>query len=212
MFAAEIINAEAGDHPVPSDPRVLEASLRAADLCWHRFPYLAERYGERGHRFTRSDSAWLATLTCLNLAKINEQVSWLRGVLATRGVPSIMLQAHLETLCDELDAAVPAEHLIHAKLRQVAERLHEARRVHISDCEAERLSDAFDHAVGVGLASRLPRTALLLVSSVADENDGARGATASLGGWLTDAQRFPPAWRAAVEASLLEARTCGSRC
>jgi hypothetical protein len=206
MFSATTINADAGTHPVPSDPRELEASLRAGDICWHRFPYLSERYGERGLRFTRSDSAWLATLPGFDLARVNEQVAWLRGVLATRGIPSIMLQTHLEVLCDELDLAVPVDHAAHAKLRQAAKNLHDARQAHIPDAQAAVLSAAFDAAAKPSLRSRLPQAALLLVSAVADEIDGSLGAVANLAGWLTDQQRFPAEWRAAVEATLSQAR------
>jgi len=37
-FLVTSINPEAGRHPVPADARELEAALRAADLCWERFP------------------------------------------------------------------------------------------------------------------------------------------------------------------------------
>ncbi|MEI8029390.1 MAG: biliverdin-producing heme oxygenase [Comamonadaceae bacterium] len=56
------INPEAGRHPVPADARELQASIRAGDICWERFPYFEQRYGERGRRFARSDAAWQATL------------------------------------------------------------------------------------------------------------------------------------------------------
>jgi hypothetical protein len=206
VFSATIINADAGTHPVPSDPRALEASVRAGDICWHWFPYLSERYGERGHRFTRSDSAWLATLTRLDLPGATRQIAWLRGVLATRGIPSVLLQTHLEVLCDALDRAIPADHAAHATLRQAAEGLHEARRVRISDGQVTELSEAFDGATGAALRARLPRTPLLLVSAVVDEMDGSPGAVANLAGWLTDRQRFPVDWIAAVEAAI--ARAC----
>jgi hypothetical protein len=203
--SAADINPEAGSHPVPSDPREMHATLRAADICWQRFPYLAERYGERGLRFTRSDSAWLATLAGLGMPRVSEQVFWLRGVLATRGVPSLMLQSHLEILCGELDAAIPEEGAAHARLRRAAADLCEARRAHVSDERAAALSYAFDGEAGAGWVSRLPGTAHLLVSAVADEADGSVGAIGSLDCWLTDARRFPPAWIAAVGTVLSRA-------
>ena len=201
-----MLNAEAGTHPVPADPREWDAALRAGDLCWHRFPYLAERYGERGYRFTRSDSAWLATLTRLDPPTVTGQVRWLRDVLATRGIPSIVLQTHLDILYQELAVAVPADQAAHDKLRQAAEDLRETMRAHVSDAQLAALSQAFDQATDACWRSRLPHTPLLLVSAVADEIEGSRGAVANLSGWLTDRQRFPADWVAAVEATLSQAR------
>lgn len=201
-----MINADAGTHAVPSDPRALDASLRVGDTCWHRFPYLSARYGERGHRFTRSDSAWLATLGALDQTSITAQIAWLRGVLATRGVPSVMLQTHLELLCDELMCALPADQATHGRLRVAAEGLHDARRAHIADAQVAELCDAFAATADPAVRLRLPETPLLLASAVADEIDGSLGAVAALAGWLTDRDRFPEAWIAAVEATLLQAR------
>ncbi len=201
-----MLNAEAGAHPVPSEPPKLQASLRAADACWRRFPYLAERYGDRGHRFTRSDSAWLATLTQPDMPDVMAQIRWLREMLATRGIPSVILQTQLEILCDELDAAAPEGHATHATLRRAAEDLHEARRSHISDAQTAALTACFEAAAEACWRVRLPHTPLLLVSAVADEMDGSPGATESLGGWLTDRTRFPASWITAVEATLSQAR------
>jgi hypothetical protein len=184
----------------------LNASLRAGDACWHRFPYLAERYGERGQRFARSDSAWLATLTQPDMPALMEQILWLRDVLATRGIPSLILQTHLEMLCDELDAAAPEGHAAHDRLRRAAADLHEARRSHISDAQTAALAESFEATAEACWRARLPQVPHLLVSAVADEIDGSTGATDSLASWLTDRTRFPASWIAAVEAALSQAR------
>ncbi len=201
-----MLNAEAATHPVPADPRELAASLRAGDLCWHRFPYLAERYGERGYRFTRSDSAWLATLTHLDPPTVAGQISWLRQVLATRGIPSLILQTHLNILCDELDAAFPANIAVHDTLRRAADGLRDARQAHIPDVQIAALAAAFDLATEAYWRSRLPQTPHLLVAAVADEIDGSIGAAVNLSGWMTNPQRFPAGWIAAVEATVSQAR------
>jgi hypothetical protein len=201
-----MLNAEAGTHPVPSDPRQWRAALRAAGLCWRRFPYLAERYGDRGLRFTRSDSAWLATLTSFDPPVLAEQVAWLRGVLATRGVPSVVLQTHLEILCDELGAALPADRAAHGKLREAAADLLAARRTHVADAPLAALAEEFDTTAEACWRRRLPHTPCLLAASVADDIDGSPGAMANLARWLTDPHRFPAGWRAAVTTAL--ARAC----
>lgn len=207
VISAAMLNAEAATHPVPADPRELAASLRAGDLCWRRFPYLVERYGERGYRFTRSDSAWLATLTQLDPPTATEQIFWLRQVLSTRGIPSIILQTHLNILCDELDAAFPADRAVHDKLRQAAVGLRDARAAHIPQVQIAALSTAFDLATEAFWRARLPQTPQLLVAAVADEADGSLGAAANISGWMTNPRRFPAGWIAAVEATVSQART-----
>src|SRR5664279_619298 len=108
-FLVTSINPEAGRHPVPADAREVRASLRAADICWQRFPYFEQRYGERGRRFARSDAAWQATLCQYEPAQILQQVRWLGRVLAGRGMPTLLLQDQLEILVQELSTAIPAK-------------------------------------------------------------------------------------------------------
>ena len=119
MFLVTSINPEAGRHPVPTDAREMEAALRAADVCWERFPYFERRYGERGRRFARSDAAWQATLYQYEPEQIIQQARWLGRVL-----PTLLLQAaaalsdprrrhfneeQMQTLAAEFDHAVGQE-------------------------------------------------------------------------------------------------------
>jgi hypothetical protein len=88
------LNPEAGSHPIPSDPRELQAAVRAGERCWQRFPYFSQRYGHRGEKFTSSDSAWLVTLVEYDQARVHQQVAWLGQVLAARGMPRLLLETH----------------------------------------------------------------------------------------------------------------------
>lgn len=205
-FLATSINPEAGRHAVPADVREVQASLRAADLCWQRFPYYEQRYGERGLRFARSDAAWQATLYRYAPAQILQQVRWLGRVLAGRGMPTLLLQVQLEILVDELVTALPVNKSDYDKLRVAAADLHATRASYLSDQQLTALGAAFDQAVGTNWGSRLPDTGVLLGCAVADELAGSPGAVTSLQPWLTDADRFPPTWIAAVEATLALAR------
>ncbi len=85
-FAVTSINPEAGRHAVPTDAREIQAALRASEICWRQFPYFEHRYGERGRRFARSDSAWKATLCHYEPERINQQVKWLGGILAVESL------------------------------------------------------------------------------------------------------------------------------
>ena len=205
-FLVTSINPEAGRHPVPADAREVQASLRAGDICWERFPYFEQRYGERGRRFARSDAAWQATLYQYPAAQILQQVRWLGRVLAGRGMPTLLLQVQLEILVEELAAAIPERKTDYEKLLPAATALHAARRKHLADKQVEAMADAFDRAVGPEGSARLPRTAALLCAAVADELEGNENAVESLRAWLTDTTRFPAAWIAAVEATLAMAR------
>src|ERR671938_675891 len=59
---ANALNADAGSHAVTADPLELAAIERAAERSWAAWPYMERWYGERGRRFTRSDSGWIAIL------------------------------------------------------------------------------------------------------------------------------------------------------
>jgi heme oxygenase len=206
-FTIAAINPEAGAHAVPQDPREMSAALRVGDACWDEHPYLALRYGARGLRFTHSDSAWLATLATHEPSVIREQVTWLGGLLAVRGMPRLLLQRHLERLEEELSRAVPPRRASFAKLGVAARELADARDTAISRERAAALATEFEVAVaGVAEAQRIPRAGELLVAAVQDERAGVFGAVASVEGWLVDPSRFPAAWIAAVHATLAAAR------
>ena len=210
VYLVQSINPEAGRHPVPADPRELEAALRAADLCWEKFPYFAARYGERGRCFARSDGAWLATLGQFDELRIQQQVVWLARVLASRGMPTLLLQVQLEMLFAELSAARPEQRPDYEKLLAAASQLHAARRQQLSDEQIEDLASEFDRAVGPEGRARCPQAGLLLAAAVADEQSDYPGAVANLANWLTDPTRFPADWIAAVQATLAQAKAQAS--
>ena len=205
-FLVTSINPEAGRHAVPADVREVQAAIRAGDICWERYPYYEQRYGERGRRFARSDAAWQATLYQYDPAQISQQVRWLSRVLAGRGMPSFLLDDQLEILVQELAAAIPEKRSAYEKLLPAAAELRESRRRHLTDAQIEVLATGFDRTVGPEWSGRLPHTGTLLGCAVADELEGSELAVESLRAWMTDAARFPAAWITAVEATLAEAR------
>jgi heme oxygenase len=200
------INPEAGRHPVPTDPREVQAAVHAGDICWQRFPYFEQRYGERGRRFSRSDAAWQATLCNYPPAQILQQVQWLGRVLAGRGMPTILLQVQLEILVEQLAAAIPERKSTFQKLLPAAAELHAARHKHLNDEQIEAMSEEFDRAVGPQWSARLPNTCALLCAAAADELAGHANALESLCAWMTDSTRFPAVWISAVQATLKQVR------
>lgn len=205
-FLVTAINPEAGRHPVPADAREVEAAIRAGDICWQRFPYFEQRYGERGLRFARSDAAWQATLCGYPPPQILQQVRWLGRVLAGRGMPTLLLQVQLEILVEELVAAIPERRAGYEKLLPAAADLHATRCRHLTDACVDAIAAEFDRATGQQWSARLPHTGALLCAAVADELEGNENAVDNLCPWLTDSARFPAAWIAAVQACLARAR------
>ncbi len=205
-FLVTSINPEAGRHAIPADPREVQAALHAGDLCWQRFPYFEQRYGERGLRFARSDAAWQATLYQYEPAQILQQVRWLGRVLAARGMPTCLLQVQLELLVEALAAAVPEKKTEYEKLLAGAAALQATRRKHLSDEQLRGLDAAFDQAVGPQWSARLPGIGSLMGCAVADELEGSVQAVSSLRGWLCQAERFPETWTRAVDSVLAQAR------
>ncbi|MCP5158496.1 MAG: biliverdin-producing heme oxygenase [Gammaproteobacteria bacterium] len=200
---AASLNPEAGAHPMPDDPGEVEAALRAGQRCWLEYPYLAWRFGERGRRYTHSDGAWLITLATRDQTVVNAQVEWLGVVLASKGIPRILLQRHLELLYEELVAQMPEQPTAdYGKLLAAADHLAEQRRGVICDTDFDAICRQFEQAVGPDWRTRLPGTGGLLVSAVTDQFRGIEQAVLSLESWLTDPQRFPAHWIVAVREAL----------
>ncbi|MDO8329764.1 MAG: biliverdin-producing heme oxygenase [Fluviicoccus sp.] len=205
-FRADALNFEAGKHVVTNDIRELEAVFRAGERTWQVFPYCRLRYGERGERFTHSDSAWLTALSENEQVVVDEQIHWLGGLLAVRGMPTWMLESHLHILHDELVTAVPEKHQTYRRLLLAAHRLHQRRQRCIDDACFEMLAGWFDQHADAEWTRKMPGTGGLLVSAVVDERSGIQNAVGALAGWLTDASRFPQAWREAVQELIVQAK------
>jgi hypothetical protein len=203
---AAVVNPDAGAHRITADPRELEAARAAGERTWTCYPYYAWRYGERGRRFTLSDSAWIATLAQEPDGRVAEQVAWLGVVLASRGMPRRLLEVHLGALAEELTRAVPDRAAAFAKLGRAGAALADARRGHLDDAALAELSSRFDEEAGSEWSARLPRSGEILASAVADERGGIGAAVTSLEPWFAAPERFPPRFVAAVTGTLAAAR------
>lgn len=196
---ASAVNPDAGLHKVTGDPAELEAARRAADDTWAAFPYYEARFGERGKRFGFSDAGWLVTLCDRTKDDACEQVQWLAVVLSSRGMPSVMLEHHLGTLCDRLCVALPERAAKYETLRACARELRQQRRARLSDSRLHEIAALMP-------ASPVPGIGELLASAAADEANGIARAISSMEEWLTDRNRFEPVWIAAVERTIAAAR------
>lgn len=200
------LNPEAGYHRVPDDLREIEAALRAGEASWQRFPYYAARYGPRGLRFTRSDSAWLATLSRQVPPQVDKEVVWLGQVLAARGMPRWLLEQHLDVLHDALVEVLPSRAREYAVFREAAKVLADERRAAMSDASFRSLSAAFAAQAGSLPDRAIPEAGALVVAAVIDERCGVKRSVESLVSWLGDRKRFSGAWVGAVRATVADAR------
>lgn len=202
----QALNPEAGSHIIANDPREIEAAMRAGESTLRQVPYYEWRYGERGRRFTWSDSSWIVTLTRHSEAVATHQLDWLSRVLASRGMPRWLLEQHLRVLHDELVRAIPDQRHQYALLAHQSERLRDLRQQQIDEPTFQALAAEFDTLVGSELAERLAGTGYLLVAAVADERAGIEQAVTSVEAALTDPQRFPQQWIDAVQEIVAKAR------
>jgi hypothetical protein len=189
-----LINPEAGNHPIPDDEREIESALKASDRGWAEFGYFKQRYGDRGKRFSDSDTCWLVTLTNLDQEIVQPQIDWLCRVLAARGMPTIMMEQTLRFLHEELSTAIPEKRADYEKLKISAEHLRKARDNQIDEFAFQSLVEEFEHSVDKERAEAFCNTGRLLVSAVADEKRGIDGTIEALCKWLTDTNRFPVEW------------------
>lgn len=205
----QALNPEAGTHAIADDPREIQAAMRAGERSWRQVPYYAWRYGERGRRFTWSDSSWIVTLSRHSEAVATHQIDWLSRVLASRGMPRWLLEQHLQVLHDELVSAIPENRHMYALLAHQSERLRNLRHQQLDEPTFQTLAGEFESLVGPELAERLAGTGYLLVAAVADERAGIKAAVSSIEGALTDPQQFPQPWIEAVHRIIDKARKSG---
>ncbi len=191
------LNREAGPHATTRDPRELTAAVDAGVRTWAEHPYFEARFGMRGRRFTRSDSAWLVTLAGMSQVAASRQLEWLVGLLATRGMPSYLVEAHLSNLHTNLLRAVPERAMRYADLDQLRLRLRDKRLSALPH---------FDRLAS-GIAEHpIAHLGPVIAGAVADERNGLDHAGYAVESWLTDRERFSPRSRRLVGEAFCRAR------
>jgi len=202
------LNPEAGSHPVTQDRRELQAAIVATDRALEVMPYVDERWGARGRRFTDSDGGYLAYLLGEEESFRASRIDWLGRLLAARGMPTSVLRVHLEILADELAAAMPEEADRFAPLHAEAARLDAALRDRIDEAARERLARDYSEAVsGDPTDEGALEIGRFLVDAACDEVAVHRKAVESVVSWVLDPARATGGTDQAVDALLREART-----
>jgi heme oxygenase len=204
-YTATALNPEAGDHPVPQNPLILQAALRAGRRCRDEFSYYERRYGERGRRFTESDAAWLAALADQPASVVTAQVQWLGRVLSARGMPFLLMERQLELLVEELEGVgsrVPTE-----ALRLVVAELRVQSKNGLSGCSLDETCGMVSRCLSDSLTSTFSDLPLLLVAAQCDLRAGMPECMASLTTWLKSVSLVTDVELAAVRNILASNQT-----
>jgi hypothetical protein len=196
---ASVLNPDVGGHAVATELAALRAAVRAARTSFEEVAYYRDRYGERGARFSVSDSSWIVHLTRASAPVATHHVTWLAGLLATRGMPTWLMERHLGAMVAELTAAgLDAGDLSAARLA-----LAERRRAHVDDTVLVRAEVVLADEVRAAPTTPLGH---LVAAAVADVRSGATPDTTPLMDWLTAPVRADRSDVAAIrrlEAALL---------
>lgn len=204
-LSARHINPEAGDHAVSADPVEQAAAEAAVRASWRESPYYPKRYGERGWRFSLSDTGWIQTLTQVTRAEARIQVRWLGGLLAARGMPMYLLERHLIHLHGELVKARPDQAARYQTLSSCADFLRDTRLAKIPQATFDELAQSFEERVR-GCPRHVANMGYVIVAAVADERGGVANVVESLESWLCDPARFDATWVDAVKETIAAAR------
>ena len=196
------VNFEAGDHAIPQSPIEIELALRTGRAAWERYPYLAHRFGERGRRFTSSDSCWLVNLARMPVDTATRSLEWLRAVLASRGIPTVILESHLRAISAAMTAQCPDHAELCARYEPFLMGRQAERRALCSVESLPPLIGEFEQRFRACDGLTIECAAELIVSAWIDEHCDISGALAAVRDWFLAPDRFSAHWIANVDELL----------
>jgi hypothetical protein len=182
------INPEAGSHEMPEDPVEIDVALRAGLRTWKQFPYLEQRFGDRGKRFTASDSCWLLSLITLEYNSIKKNIEWLRAVLSSRGIPSLILAKHMQELSTEFEMAIPSRAGTTENFRRVTSELTSERLKYLPQADYKKITAIYQADLNSISGDLDPLS--LLISARVDELSGVEGAYEVTRAWFASLQNL----------------------
>jgi len=199
------VNFEAGDHAMPQNPLEIDLALRSAKVAWEKFPYLEHRYGERGRRFTYSDGCWLVTLAhARGQVDVTKSLEWIRTLLASRGMPTVILEFHLQAIVRAMSEEFPGQPGMQTQFDAFLSDRRDERRTLRGAESRSQLIDLFDERFRACTGFKVESAAELIASAWIDEHCGVSNSISALCDWLTDVERFSAGWIANVHQLLVE--------
>lgn len=193
------VNFEAGDHAIPQSPREIELALRAGKATWKRYPYLGLRFGDRGKRFIGSDSCWLVTLARAPTETATRSLEWLRTVLASRGIPTLILEHHVRTVARALATKFPNERELSTRFNDFLARLESERGTMRGLDALPGLITESDTRLRACGEPGVDSAAQIIASAWLDERCGIASAFESVAHFFADPARFSDEWIAHIQ-------------
>jgi hypothetical protein len=135
---------------------------------------------------------------------VTKALEWLRTVLASRGIPTVILEFHLQAILraiseettEQPDLQIQFDHFL-------SDREAERRRLFGAESRP-RLIDMFDQRFRACTGFKVESAAELITSAWVDEHSGISGSISALRDWFTDVERFSKEWIANVHELLVE--------
>src|SRR5262249_4514625 len=156
-------------------------------------------------RFTNSDGCWLVALArAPRQVAVTKSLEWLRTLLAGRGIPTVILESHLQAILRAIGAEFPDQLAMQIQFDPfLSDRRAERSRLFGAESRLH-LIDVFDKRFRACAGFKIESAAELIASAWIDEHSGISGALAALCNWLTDAERFSADWIATVHELTVE--------
>lgn len=203
-------NPEAGNFSIPTNPLEINAAISSGVNIWYEYPYYEKRYGERGRRFTVSDSVWLVTLSELPEEFAINQVNWLAKFLAKRGMPTCTMELQMQEMYQNLSILIPEDESKYLIFKKCAMEIKIMRNKFINDSDFEKCNSIFEKYflefnISEQICVEMKRNVgKLIASAIVDEKNGIQEAQNSLFNWILNKDIFPENWIHAVDKSIKE--------
>ncbi len=195
-----------GSVTIPHDMREVRTMLRAGDRYWRLFPYVELRYGRKGHGFEWGDGVVMGRLAAVSQEAVDEEIDWTVRMIGARGIPMWSPECYMLLLYEDAVQAMPERAASFRPIYDGALRLANQRRTVLSDELLQEFDQRFANRVGPEWNARLPHVGGFIAAAVATERIGIAHAIENFEKWMTDANRFPPAWIQAFQTTMEEAK------
>jgi hypothetical protein len=135
---------------------------------------------------------------------VTKALEWLRTVLASRGIPTVILEFHLVAIQRAIRVEFPEQLDMQIQFDQfLSNRKTERRRLFGAESRPG-LIDMFDQRFRACTGFKVDSAAELITSAWVDEHSGISGSLCALRNWFTDVERFSTDWIASVHEVLVE--------
>ena len=145
----------------------------------------------RGDMDCAENNSLVVTLCDLDEKLIVDQIHWLGRILASRGMPQVLLSTHLENLVEELNNVHSDKKDRYHKLLTASNKLNATLNHSIEKSIREKIILEFEISIGEEWNHRLKNMGEIIVSAIVDEKLGIKNALSSVETWATDEKPIP---------------------